>query len=305
VSSRAARARSICGGAAVAWLALGCQAGSSTPDGGAGGSGATGGAGGITATGGAGGITATGGAGGSAATGGAGGHLGTAGAGGTAVATGCGKDLSGTWDLIAMTGIDTIGAGVMIIDADTLSIAVGSHPLPTGHLDYGASGTKQATWRQGSGALHTFGVENTPAPLNAGSIPLALGGAWTFTGKIGSCMAEVGVGLVSGKCLSNEGDYNVGNFDWPVRVPYMVNGRTYTATRMATAASNFGDLGGTWLAQSDAAFARSCTITVNGDKLTAQCTVDLFAGTTELTIGDDCIASGLNNGGHEISGRRR
>jgi hypothetical protein len=291
------RARSTFGGAApavVAWLVLGCQAGSATPDGSA----ATAGAGGSAATAGAGGSAATAGAGGSAATAGAG--------GGAAIPTGCGKDLSGTWDLIAMTGIDTIGAGVMVINADTLSIAVGTFQVPTGHLDYSsANGTKQASWRQGSGGLHTFGVENTPAPLNAGSIPLALGGAWTFTGKIGSCMADVGVGLVSGKCTSNEGDYNVGNFDWPTHVPYMVNGRTYTATRMATAASSFGDLGGTWLAQSDAAFARSCTVTVNGNKLTAQCTVDRFAGTTELTIGDDCIASGLNNGGHEISGRRR
>jgi hypothetical protein len=315
----------------AALILAGCKGGGLAPDGGAGANDASGNAGGggaagatgvggkgmagATGVGGATGVAGVTGAGGAVAGAtGAGGAAGTTGAAGASTASACAKDLSGTWDVIVsanpLAGSTAIGTGVMVISGDTFSITVASPKgpgfSPRGHLDYSAAGgVKTATWQQGYSSLHTFGIQNTPSALDAGSVPLALGGAWMFTGKSGSCSAQVGDGLVTGKCLSVNGDYNLGNGDWPSHIGTMVYGRTYTAKRTSVLDSNFGALGGIWEAQSDAAFAKGCTITVFGDTLTAQCTVLPFSGKTQLTIGDDCVASGLNNGGHEISARRR
>jgi hypothetical protein len=201
----------------------------------------------------------------------------------------------------------------MVIGPGTFSITImnprGADLSPRGHFDYSSS-AKQLTFQQGSSLTRTISAQNTPAPLNVGSIPLALGGAWVFTSMHEQCTAQAMAGLMSVRCLSdqfayNVGEDNMGSINWPRGFPLAVNGRTYSATRSATSASSFGDLGGTWLAQSDVATGRSCTVTVNGPTLTADCTADKFKGMTEVTIGDNCIATGVNNTGYEISGRRR
>lgn len=117
-------------------------------------------------------------------------------------------------------------------------------------------------------------------------------------------MASVGVGLASGRCTSVQLDTNVGAGEWPNKLPALLYDRTYAATRTEALPSRFGDLGGVWRASPEGA-SEGCTIRVEGNKLSADCTANIFAGKTELTIGDDCVASGVNNGGYEISGRKR
>jgi hypothetical protein len=259
---------------------------------------------------------AAGASGGSAGAGaGSAGTAGITGAGGGGVTSGCGKDLSGTWDIIATRLGYAPGLGVMVIGPGTFSITImnprGADLSPRGHFDYSAS-AKQLTFQQGTSRTQTISAQNTtPAPLNLGSIPLALGGAWTFASMHEQCTAQAMAGLMSVRCLSDQLAYNVGEDDvgsliWPRGFPLAVNGRTYSATRSAASGSSFGDLGGTWLAQqSDVVTGRSCTVTVNGPTLTANCTADKFKGTTQITIGDNCIATGVNSTGYELSGRRR
>ena len=282
-------------GVVAGLLWIGCGSGSPLPAGGSGGVGGT--------------ANASGGAG---ASGGAAGTAGATGDGG-AVANGCEKDLSGTWDIIATRLGHSPGSGVMVIGPGIFSITImnplGADLSPRGHFDY-SSDAKHLTFQQGTSPIRTISAQNTPAALNLGSIPLALGGAWVFTSMDDQCTAQAMAGLMSVRCLSNQSAYNVGedsegSINWPRGFPLAVNGRTYSATRSTTSASSFGDLSGTWLAQSDAATGRSCTVTINGHTLTANCTADRFKGTTEVTIGDDCVASGTNNTGYEISGRRR
>jgi hypothetical protein len=300
-------------GVVAALLWMGCGSGAALPASGSGGVGGTTTSSGGAGAGGAGASAGAGASGAAGATGGAVGTAGATGAGGGAVASGCGKDLSGTWDLIATRVGFSPGAGVMVIGPGVFSITVmnpgGPTLSPHGHFDYSAD-AKQFTFQQGGSPIRTISAQNTPAPLNAGSIPLALGGAWQFNSMDDQCTAQAMAGLLSVRCLSTQSAYNVGqdsvgSIDWPRGFPLAVNGRTYSATRSAPAASSFGDLGGTWLAQSDAATGRSCTVTISGHTLTASCTADRIKGTTAVTIGDDCIASGTNNTGYELSGRRR
>ena len=106
------------------------------------------------------------------------------------------------------------------------------------------------------------------------------------------------MGTISGSCMSDRGDIYVGGRDWPTLVPNLVNGRVYSATRMVTAPSSFGDFGGTWVTKADAGMGGTCTITVNGTAFHSDCTVWGIYGKTDLTVSDDCILSGKNPSGH-------
>jgi hypothetical protein len=302
-------------------LVAGCKGGSATGDAGAGGgrAGATstadaGGAPGTPEASGAAGGSGAGGTSGVGASSGASGGAGAGGAsgGGGQTATGCAKSLAGTWDIIVSRVGAQVGVGLLVLTPDTFSIKVTNPeaPLdvfrpPHGELDYTATGMKQAVWSQGGSEDHVFAITNTPMAVDAGSIPLALGGAWTFTGKAGTCSAQVGVGALTGSCTSSGQDFYVGGGDWPARVPLLVNGRTYTATRTSVLPSNFGDFGGTWETKAVGGMSGACQVTVSGNQFTSHCTVPGINGQTVITISDDCIASGMNPGGDEISGQRR
>jgi hypothetical protein len=259
-------------------------------------------------------VVADGGAGGggnAAGAAGAGGQS-TAGAGGTVVgaggAGGCAQDLSGTWDLVATLPGHQPGAGVIVIGADILSIAItstGRIGFVGNKLEYTAKPTKLVTWQLGAATPRTIATTNTPAAFSTGILPFAAGGVWTFSTSREQCMASVAPGLVSGHCAGQPGDYFASGPDWPYHIPLVVNDRTYTATHASTAASSFGDLGGVWHTQSDFGFGNLCTITVQGAMMMAQCTGVTLAGTTVLTIGGDCVASGTTPEGVELGARRR
>ena len=227
-------------------------------------------------------------------TGGAGGQgTGTAGAGG------CGSDLSGTWDVMATRVANPSGtfAWVMTIGATAFSMSDSGSSLV-----YTDGATKQLIWSNPGGA-YPVNVSNVPATLNTGSVPLALGGTWTFSSSTGdrACTVNVSVAFVSASCVGG-GQY-VGGVNWPRHLPSPMIGRTYTASRTTPMASQVGDLGGQW--QLSNGSAGSCTAVVQGSSVTATCTnAQPLTGMLQLTLGSDCVASG-SSGGYELSARRR
>jgi hypothetical protein len=210
---------------------------------------------------------------------------------------GCAKDLSGTWDLIAARPGDRPESGVLTIAAGVFSLSAAGH-----QLTYNAGPTKQALW-VGTAGPHPIAITNTAAALDTGSLPLAVGGDWEFLATTERCSMHVSATAVSGSCLGSGGAEQAGGSDWPNLVPNPRNQRTYTIFRTAARASQFGELGGTW---QTAPGSGNCLVSVDKDKLSALC-VDTggFSGTTVLTIGSDCVASGTSSGGFAISARRR
>ena len=238
---------------------------------------------------------------------------GTGGAGGPGTGTGgaggCGSDLSGTWDVMATRPANPSGtrAWVMTINATTFSMSDSS-----GALVYTDGATKQLTWTQFGAAFQVVTpvtVTNVPAALNTGSVPLALGGSWTFSSLSTSspaydkmCAVSVSAASVTALCQGPQ-QYVGGGGNWPNHLPSPMNGRTYTASRISPMASQVGDLGGQWQLSNGA--EGSCTAVLQGNSVTATCTnAQPLTGTLQLTLGSDCVASG-SSGGYELSARRR
>jgi hypothetical protein len=221
---------------------------------------------------------------------------------GTGGAGDCSANLSGTWDVVAMHAGDppAMLTGVIVVTADTFSFTASSGKA----LVYQAAGTKQASWHAASGVVDNIAIQSSPVNVPAGSVPLALGGAWMFSSGNEQCAMTVASGSVSGSC-QGVGD-NAGSGDWPISIPNPNNGRTYTATRSATMASQFGDFGGAWLASNDVTPA-TCAVTLNGNQMTSTCTgsgTGRLSGPFQLTVGANCVASGSTTD-FELSARRR
>jgi hypothetical protein len=197
----------------------------------------------------------------------------------------------------------------MVLGPTSLSLQFGASQLGVS-LSYDAQPTQRASWQYGAGApIHHITITNAPASLNSGSIPLALGGAWTFASGDEQCTANVAAALLTGGC-QGPSDY-AGGSDWPFVVPNPNNGRMYTATRISASASQFGDLGGQWKTSASGGDGGSCTVTFAGNQVTTHCSgIVPVNGTMQLTIGSDCVASGMTGDGASgfgfaISGQRR
>ena len=308
----------------ISLVAMGCSSKGGLPDGGQGGTSTTGGTtitgnGGTTGTGGTvviatGGTIASGGTvviavGGAIASGGtaviATGGTTASGSGGATASAGCDKDLSGTWDLFASSTGTGIIRGTLLVSKDGFSFTSGS-----AQLDFSGTGTKSATWKY-SGyygpTTRLISVQNTPATVDSGSFPLALGGQWILTSNSETCTLNVTPGSVTGKCTGRANDYNVGGDDWPWELMDSPQNRVnYTISQSATAASQFGEFGGTWSAHSDTGSGQGCTFRLENNTATSSCRAsNSFNGSLRLAIGADCVASGVTPGGAEVSARRR
>jgi hypothetical protein len=299
--------RRVVGFLIVAGLAAGgCSGNDSAGRGGSGGSSAGGGGSGRGGSGGSSGsggsASGSGGSGGSSGSGGNASGTGGSGSGtGGSSALGCDQDLSGTWDLVAEGHTRTL-TGLLVVSAEKLSLQLRDT------LIYVAQPTKQATWQAGAGApIDMITVENTAASLNSGSIPLALGGSWTFSVGSEQCSASMAAASWSGGCRGT-GSY-AGGDRWPSELPNPDNGAKYTATRLQAMASQFGDLGGQWQTSSQGGGGGMCTVTLAANTVTASCSgIYPLNGTLQLMIDSNCIASGQSSSsGHEfaLSGQRR
>lgn len=230
-----------------------------------------------------------------------GGVAGIGGAAGAAGAGSCATDLTGTWDLYATSLASGAADGVLIISASGFDVATSG-----GHLVYNAQGTKSATWTTTNGP-RAITVQNTPATVNGGSIPVAVGGTWTLASGFETCVLNLASDRATGSCSARPGEQTVGGTDWPyATVPSPENGLNYVIARASTAASQFGDFGGVWMAGSDSGSGQGCTITLKGNTITTDChATNQFNGIMRLTIGADCTASGTTPSGLEVSARRR
>jgi hypothetical protein len=174
-------------------------------------------------------------------------------------------------------------------------------------LTYNAQGTKSATWKTPGGGTRAITVQNTPSSMNSGSIPLALGGHWVLKSNSETCTLDVASGTVTANCTGRAIDYNVAGDDWPWSLlPSPENGVHYNISRSTTLTSQFGDFGGNWTARSDTGSGQGCTFKLDGNSATTVCNANNdFNGTLHLTVGSDCVASGVSPGGLEFSARRR
>ena len=219
------------------------------------------------------------------------------GTGGSGGAGSCASDLSGTWDVVATRAGSATGtfAWVMTISATTFSMSA-----PSGTLLYTAGATKQLTWTRPAGVV-PVAVTNTSAAVNSGSIPLALGGNWSFSANDETCTVNVAAASATGACQGPGNTVGTGN--WPYPLPSPRHDRTYSATRVSQLASQLGDFGGQWQLTNGA--GANCTATVEGNRITATCTnAHPLSGALQLTLGNDCVASGTS-GGYELSAHRR
>jgi hypothetical protein len=223
------------------------------------------------------------------------------GSGGSGGVGSCATDLSGTWDVMATKPGSASGtfAWVLTLDATTFSMSASGDTLL-----YTAGATKQLTWTRPSGVI-PITVSNAPAAVNAGSLPLALGGNWSLSANDEVCNVIVGATTVTGSCQGPGGPgSSVGNGGtWPHPLPNPRHDRIYSANRLSPLASQLGDFGGQWQLSNGA--GATCTATVEGNRLTATCTnAHPLTGSLQLTLGNDCVASG-SSGGYELSARRR
>ena len=259
---------------------------------------------------GCGGTSADAGAGGTLGTGGVPGLGGSSGAvpdTGTAGRSGCDKDLSGTWDLFASSLGTGIVRGTLVVSKDGFSLTTSSS-----QLTYDAQGPS-ATWKHSDyynefPTTRLISVQNTPAAANTGSFPVVIGGHWVLQSNRETCTLDVAADKVTGNCTVNgSDDHNVGGDDWPWDVlPSPENGLHYTVLRTDALASQFGDFGGNWTARSDSGSPQNCKIKFESNTATTSCNANNnFNGDLHLTIGTDCVASGVTPSGSEVSARRR
>jgi hypothetical protein len=264
----------------------------------------TGGSGGIPLIG-DGGVVATGGT-GVVGSGGIPGSGGTVATGGTGV-VGCDQDLSGTWDLFATSVGTGIVSATLVVSKEGFSLTA-----RRAQLNYKAGSAPSATWAYqnpwyGSMSTRVIAVESTPAPANTGSFPIAIGGHWVLQSNTETCVLDVAADKVTGKCTGLPEAHNVGAGDWPDEVlPSPENGLTYTIRRSNPLASQFGDFGGNWTAMSDSGSGQGCNLKLEGNGASTSCRAsNSFNGALHLTVGANCVASGVTPSGLEVSARRR
>jgi hypothetical protein len=225
--------------------------------------------------------------------------------GGAGGSTRCDKDLSGTWDLFATSVGSGIVKGTLVISADGFSLTSNG-----AELTY-KTNAPTATWKYDSyysgPSTRVISVQRTPAPANTGSVPIAIAGQWILQSNTETCVLDVGPDTLSGKCTGPLDDEDVPASDWPSTVlPSPRNRVTYSASRTGALASQFGDFGGTWAAQSSSGSGESCNVRLEGSGVSTSCHAsNMFNGAMHLTVGADCVASGVTPSGMEVSARRR
>jgi hypothetical protein len=233
---------------------------------------------------------------------------GGAGATGTSGTTGtglgpCDQDLSGTWDVIATNPGSPTGtmAWEMTIDPNTFSFSNASGSLV---YHYNPDATRQLAWTTPS-RTQPINVSVTPGALDAGSLRLALGGAWTLSANGETCSVSVTSMEMLATC-QGPGPY-VGSSNWPYPLPSPMHGRQYTARRNPgmPLPSQLGELSGLWYLTNGS--TGSCSVDVYANTIAATCdgNAQPLTGSLRLALnGTDCVASGTS-GRYELSARRR
>jgi hypothetical protein len=136
-----------------------------------------------------------------------------------------------------MPGTGEIAMTTLTIGQDTLTITSPSFVLTATHTGNQLTFTDEQNLGAPSDNVALTATQ-TPGTFNAGIVPFDLSGSWTMqivpVGKtsVMNCTLTVSSTEIDGACQKVTSD----GFDF-----------TFTTTKMAAAASSFGDLGGTWL----------------------------------------------------------
>jgi hypothetical protein len=205
--------------------------------------------------------------------------------------------LAGKWDLTGAIPGESAENGTLDIGPNSFRVDLGGAVF-----DFSASApdrteltyTRYETTRE-------IAVEHRAAPVFWGVIPISKGGSLTFSDPAGygkPCVLEIGAPNGSFQCQDRVGS-------WPNVLPQPIGGLRYEMTRLDTASSSFGDLGGHWQAKA-AGGSDVCTIDIVGNKITASCPkrVKRMGGTFEATFGADAV-SGRTSSGVEFAGHKR
>jgi hypothetical protein len=208
------------------------------------------------------------------------------------------NSLVGTWDLITSGTLMT----TITIGQDSLMVSAPSFNLTATRTGNALAFTDEQTLGAPANDVVLTGTQ-TAASFSAGIIPFNLGGSWTMQivhggSTVETCMLTVGSSEIDGSCHKiTEG------FDF-----------SFTTTKMAPAASSFGDFGGTWLNTwiwpGDSGGSFPCSIVFSGSSITT-CTVP-DGGVNEspikgitFTYDGTNMASGVAQGWTEFSATRR
>jgi hypothetical protein len=203
--------------------------------------------------------------------------------------------LAGTWDVQGSSGSSSPTSATLVIDGS--------------HFSYGAThGDSLAFTAQAGGPLlvwHappdnpvTIGTTYATASLQQGVIPLPIGGQWTFAGSDHGtlCQAAIGAPQLTASCTGTHG--------FPNPLPSSIDG-AIRGVRTSTAASLFGDLGGTWHISDVGGGSGSCDATFTANTFSVTCdNAGEWTGLATVTFCDG-IAAGTTSSGVEFSAHRQ
>ncbi|MGH7293729.1 MAG: hypothetical protein ACRELB_02295 [Polyangiaceae bacterium] len=229
---------------------------------------------------------------------------GSSGGGGPTGAGGSG--LAGTWDLTTTPTGSSPVVTTVTLGQDSLSITSPDFTLTAVRTGNALAFTDEASpGDPGSAAVLT--ATQTASTFAAGIVPFDLGGSWTMQGgptggsPTVTCTLDVAAAEIDGACqqLAPAG-------------PWF----SFTTTKVSTAASSFGDLGGTWTntwvwpGTSGGTF--TCTLGFTGNDVTTcaggatsgQVNGSPLAGITFTFDGANTV-SGAAQGWAEFSASRR
>lgn len=206
--------------------------------------------------------------------------------------------LAGTWDLVGATPGAVPQMGTMVLGANVLTLT-----FIDVVLDFRGSGSSYTATYTHYSAAHVA-AQVASAPLDMGIFPLVLGGSWTFTDANGSperCTASLQPSAMTARCTSVTGWYS------PLAglVPQPIDGDTYTATRTAQLASDFGDLGGVWQTSDALGGGAGCTVTIQNNVFSSRCSGIYQWGSVTATFVNGSMVSGTTGSGVEFTAQKR
>lgn len=198
--------------------------------------------------------------------------------------------LSGTWDLTATPQHSSAATGVLLLAAGHVRLTIG-----TSAVELRGTGDAIVLTSEDGHGVHGIDVTRHSAALDTGAFPLDVGGTWALSGNGAGegqrCDAVLDPQHVMASCTRVDADW------WHLGIQGSITG-----TRVSTAASSFGDLGGTWhLTQGDAA----CDATFAGNDLKVACSnAGSLTGSFAAHV-TSTLASGTTGDGGEFAARRR
>ncbi len=202
--------------------------------------------------------------------------------------------LAGTWDVQGSSGNSSPSSATIVIDGSHFSYSATNGDS----LAFTSQAGPVLLWHAPPDDPVNIATTYATASLQQGIIPLPLGGQWTFAGSENGtlCQAAIGAPQLSASCI--------GTYGFPNPLPNSING-AIKGVRTSTAASLFGDLGGTWHIADLGGGSGACDATFSGNTFSVtRSDAGEWTGSASLTFCDG-IAAGSTSSGVEFSAHRQ